>query len=1171
MATEQPPHSLLARLRLDHFWFCRDLGGALPSTPPEPLRLGGLWHLLAYLRYVWWAAAGLLATIFLSAYLGVQPAFIVKRIVNVDLKSHTATLLVHDVTVLAGIFLLIVAIGVINGWFGAWATARIVWRLRQDLLEKQIAMPLARLVGRGPGQTMVRTINEVGVAGGDSPVFTGVAGIIGTVTSSINNLVILVSTVIAMFVLNAHLAVWSFVLLPIPIAIAWWWGHIIYGAIHRQYEKLATLTRFLLGSFAPAAVLRDKLLGRQQELLARFRRENRELTNASIYARVLFHWYDNVFQIIQGATIGLLWLIGGHNIFAGTLTLGTVLAMVGLVGRLDGPVHNLAEFWFSFRSLAAVADRVSQDLEVELPVVAASVESATVTISKEGPYRIDGVVTLDDVTDTAAGRLHLEVSPGEVVTIIELAEDEHRIWDWAAALSGWVSLAEGKVELATLDLATAAPEVRRAAVALISSAVMIPGATPRLLWQTAAPRSSEGEWLAAWEAVTAACAVTIPAPPLDVALDEDGVSRHVRFLISLAAASMRDAPVWVSVAEPAGLHVPWERWGRIVLRVQPEEPQSSPPSGTVVTRQMNGDLEIRRGLPAIEFTLRHQERTAANSERHTWSRDILQGDGPGWWASLGLRRHRTRYSARFWRPFKLLMQYMVRYWVYWLVILVLGEIIASFYQTFAPLITKQIIDVGIGKHQPGALTTYAIFLIALSVIWGLANIAFVTTWVQTGGKRMSGEVRDDVFSKLLRADFSFFQTHAPPEIASRIINDVNAIFAGTDAIIKVVTWMVIPNIPGMVLLWFLGPQFGLLTLLIVIPFAAATIWVGRLNSRLQERIFSVVGAMASELRELASPVRALLLRAWGLEQEERRVAGRLNDLLYRLGLVQMLRGNWFGSLQALEGNTVTVIFWLAGGLAILHGQLLLGTLTAMMAYAQRYVGLGGAVNSYVAIHGILANFDRLEEYAAQGTELIGQPEWRPALQSPMRLAVRENGSQQEVALTPGEIVRLIGPVQRLTDIRDAALALRQLDTVELDDGFRSEGSTPIDGWRRSVFWIHPAFPFAGATVAELLRWAAGPNGGLDAGLILLGCDATASELQLPAEQWVGGDSLRALRLTAALAALARPRLVFVENNDLSQAEITDILHQLQRLLPGSTLLLLEPATEESPLVATVLS
>ncbi|MCL4541243.1 MAG: hypothetical protein M1396_02725, partial [Chloroflexi bacterium] len=167
--------------------------------------------------------------------------------------------------------------------------------------------------------------------------------------------------------------------------------------------------------------------------------------------------------------------------------------------------------------------------------------------------------------------------------------------------------------------------------------------------------------------------------------------------------------------------------------------------------------------------------------------------------------------------------------------------------------------------------------------------------------------------------------------------------------------------------------------------------------------------------------------------------------------MQMLRGNWFGSLQALEGNTVTVIFWLAGGLAILHGQLLLGTLTAMMTYAQRYVGLGGAVNSYVAIHGILANFDRLEEYAVQGTEIIGQPEWRPALQHPLRLVARENGSQQEVALTPGTVVRLVGPVQRLADIRDAALALRRLDTVELGDGFQPEDTIPVDGWRRAVF------------------------------------------------------------------------------------------------------------------------
>ncbi|MCL4544519.1 MAG: ABC transporter ATP-binding protein [Chloroflexi bacterium] len=1157
MAATRSQLSLLERLRLDHFWFWRDIGGPLPSTPPSPLRLGGLWHLLTYIRYVWWAALGLLTTIFISAYLGVQPAFIVKHIVNVDLKSHTTVPLFGDITTLSGIFLLIVLVSVVNGWFGAWATARIVWHLRKDVLDRQIAMPLAQLVGRGPGQTMVRTINEVGVAGGDSPVFTGVAGIIGTVTSSINNLVILASAIIAMLLLNARLTAWSFILLPIPIAIAVWWGRIIYGAIHRQYEKLATMTHFALSVFAPYAALRDKLLGRQQDLLAQFRRENRELTNASIYARVLFHWYDNVFQIIQGATIGILWLVGGHSIFAGTLTLGTVLAMVGLVGRLDGPIHNLAEFWFSFRSLAAVADRVSQDLEALAPHQMSAATPAPTTISA-GPYRVQAALGLDTPEAPTGERLSLEVASGEVVTILDASEDEQVAWQWAALLSGWRPPLDGTVELAGIDLPTAAPETRRAAVSLISATLPLPGATVRMLWQAAAPHSLEAEWRMEWDKVAAACAVTEPYPVLDAPLDDGAADRQLRFLVSLVAARLHTAPLWISVAEPAGLRIPWEHWQQSVLRVQPEEPRAA--SGTFVVRQADGHLEMQRGALQEGSVLERPVRVVPR--QRSWSRTILEDDGRGWWASLGLRRHRTQHTSRFWAPFKQLMQYMARYWVYWLVILVLGEIIASFNNTFAPLITREIIDVGVGKHQVSTLNTYAVFLILLSVVWGLANICFVTTWVQTGGKRMSGEVREVFFSRLVRATFSFFRTHESSEVASRIINDVNAIFAGTDAIIKVVTWMVIPNIPGMVLLWFLGPRFGVLTLVVVIPFAAATMWVGRLNSRLQERTFGVVGAMASELRELASPARAFLLRAQGFEREERRLTGALNDLLYRLGLAQMLRGNWFGSVQALEGNVVTVLFWLVGGLAIIHGQLLLGTLTAVMAYGQRYVGLGGAVNSYVAIHGILANFDRLEEYARQGSERVGQPEWRPAAQSTLTLVLGDGAAQQTLSLQPGVVMTLAGAPERLAEIRDAVLALRPVETVEIRDGFSSLAAVPLDGWRRAVAWLHPAYPFAGATLAELLRWAAGPDGAVDAGSAMLGLRPDDPAMQTTAESWVQGDPQRALQLTAVLAVAARPRLVLVDHEASGVPGVDAVVAQLCRQLTGSTMLVLVPSAEK---------
>lgn len=1134
------------RVHLDGFWFWRadNLGGPLPSRPPERLDLSGIWHLLGYLRYAWLGTAGLLVTIFASAYVGVLPAFVIRHIVNVDLRTHSLPLLLADGTRLAELFLLLALIHALNGWCGAWASSVVVYRLRAEVWRRQLHLPLDRLLGRGAAATMVRTVNEVGVAGGDSPVFTGIAGIINTVAASINNVVTLVSAVIAMFILNGHLALVSLVLLPIPIAVGLWWGRIVYGAVHRQYEKLTELTGFLLRSFSPVAAWRDKLLGRQRELEADFRRRNRELTNASIYARVLFHWYDNLFAVIHGVTVGLVWLVGGHDVLGGVVSLGTVLATITLINRLDGPVHNLAELWFSLRSLAAVADRVAADLEAapaETPVGPAPGAGTPSPAAATGP----GTLRAEGVRVTAGGRaflagLDLTLGAGEVLTVLDESPGRAAPWLWAAVLSGWYPPAEGHLTLAGAPL-------RPGVAAVLAPEVPVPGLSATRLWERAGGPGAAARGAELWQGAAERCGRAVSAPDPDAPLDGADVTAQQRLLAGVVAAQLRGAAPWLVVGEPEGLGVRWSAFGPPVVRIQPEGHTLSQ-GDPWIGRRASGVLEEGHGTP--EWWARRQPDAGASDG---WSTEVLAGDGPGWWASLGLRRHASAQTGRFVEPFRHLFVYMARYWVYWLTILVLGSGAAAVTTAVSPLLSRRIIDVGIGKHDPRTLTVAALLLMALAILSGLFNIAFTTTLVQTGGKRMCGDIRDDFFGRLVRTPLGFLRARGTAEINSRAINDVNAVFSGTDAIIKMVTWMVIPKLPSMVLLWVLGWRYGLLTLAIAAPFAALSIWAGRLNARLQERLFAVVGAMTSEVHAVGSGARATLLRASGLEREAEAVGERLNLLLYRLGFAQYLRANWWATVESLWGNATTVLFWVVGGTAILHGHLLLGTLVAVMTYAGTYVGMGGAVDSYVAIHGICSNLDRLQEYGREGVEPLDGA--APALPGPAAVTLRSPGRAEplDLVLRPGEVATVRG--EHASAVRDALLQLGGQDAVRVELGGRDAATLPADAWRRSVGWVCADYPFGEATLAQLLAWATGPGGDPGPALEVLGVPAGTPELERTAEEWLQGEPERALRLSGALAVAARARLVLVEAAPDAASAITG---RVRPHVPEAAVLRLEP-------------
>lgn|GEM_PF-5500274 len=1166
MSPEAPPRrrgpTWSERVHLDGFWFWRAdaLGGQLPTRPPEKLNLSGIWHLLGYLRYAWIGAVGLLITIFAQAYLGVLPAFVVKQIINVDIKQRSLTALSASGLHLAEIFVLLALLSAANGWFGAWASSVVVWRLRQDVLTHQLRLPLHRLVGRGAAATIVRTVNEVGVAGGDSPVFTGIAGVINTVTSSVNNIVTLIAAVIAIFVLDTRLALWSLILLPIPIAVGVWWGRIVYGAIHRQYEKLAEITGFVLGTFSPVAALRDKLLGRQGALAADFRRRNRELTNASIYARVLFHWYDNLFQVIQGSTVGILWLVGGHAILGGTVTLGVVLATITLIGKLDGPIHNLAELWFSLRSLAAVADRVAADLEARQADGGAAADAPAAAAVAAGPhaFAVEGGRLEGAAGRVFASGIDIAVRSGEVLTLLDESPRPDAAWIWAGALAGWYPLASGRL---TLDGAPAAS----GAAAVAGTPAAVHGLTARGLWTRAAGAGpapagtgatdiAEARWASLWAQASRRCAHPVPALPPDEALDGAGVTPDQRLLAGVVAAELRGAPVWVVVGEPEGLGVRWEEFGPAVVRVQPDG-DALVPGTRWVARRLDGRMESGAGTPAW-WAARRPDPGASDA----WSTEVLAADGPGWWAGLGLRRHGSPRSARFVEPFKRLFAYMARYWVYWVTILVLGSGAAAVNSAVSPLITKRIIDTGVGHKEAHVLTVSALLLIALSVTYGLANIAFTTTFVQTGGKRMCGDIRDDFFAGLVRTPQAFLTAHSTAEINSRAVNDVNAIFSGTDAMIKMVTWMIIPNIPSMVLLWVLGPRYGVLTLAVAVPFAVLAIWVGRLNARLQERMFAVVGAMTSELHGVGTAARATLIRACNLGEEALDVGRRLNDLLYRLGLVQYLRGNWWSSVEGLWGNAVTVVFWMVGGAAIIRGHLLLGTLTAVMSYAGKYVGMGGGVDSYVAIYGICSNLDRLHEYQREAHEHLqgDTPAALPDVAAAIVVEPVRGAEPPAFRLNPGQVTTLRTPLAAAVAVRQALLGLDGPHAVRVRLGEADVSALPADAWRRSVGWICADYPFGEATVRELLQWAAGLERDIGPGLKVLGLGDGSAELDRQAEVWRAGAPGRGLLLTAALVAAQAPRVVVIEADAEAGPSPETLVEHVRTHVPDAALLVLQP-------------
>jgi len=348
----------------------------------------------------------------------------------------------------------------------------------------------------------------------------------------------------------------------------------------------------------------------------------------------------------------------------------------------------------------------------------------------------------------------------------------------------------------------------------------------------------------------------------------------------------------------------------------------------------------------------------------------------------------------------------------------------------------------------------------------------------------------------------------------------------------------------------------LLTLAVVIPFAVLTVWVARLNSRLQQRMFQVIGAMFAELRQVASLPRAFLIRALGLEREQASVMSAQNRLINRLGLVQSLRGSWFGTVHGMEGQALNVVFWTVGGMAIMHGSLTLGVLTAIMTYANTYIGLGGGIDSYVSIYGVLANVDRVSSYMQHQTEPFGKGGGEiPAFES-LVLSICNGNETQRLEFTPGTVQRINGTPEFLADVRNAILRLRPVEGIEIQIGEQSIEQIPLDDWRQKVAWLTLDFPFNGVSIQELLQWSAATQTSLEEAKRFFQKDVTVTNWNLDTERWTQGrQPNRVVQLLEAICIARQPRLVLVELSD-EWGESTAIVRDLGSRLDGSAFVLL---------------
>ncbi|MGA8535197.1 MAG: ABC transporter ATP-binding protein [Candidatus Tumulicola sp.] len=363
----------------------------------------------AFFAPYWIQQATVLGCIVVASLLGLLPAFMTARIIDVAIPRRDVVELGIDVGVILASALLSALVGVAQGYLNSVVGEGIMRDIRTQLVAHLHRMPLSFFTGTKTGEIMNRVSSDV----------DNVDNVVtGTLTSIVTNVVVIASTAIAMFLWNWRLALLSVVIVPLMVIPLGPVGRRMYDVRKKTREKRDQIESITQETLSISGITLIKSFAREAYERARFYRVGTRLMQLEVDLAMVGRWFlaSVTAMVIVGPA--LVWFGGGWYSIAGGLQVGVIVAFVSFIqGRLYGPAAALAGIQVQIVSALAVFERIFDYLDMQaeeyepkgavaLPAIRGDIVFEDVTFSYGGSSR----TILDDIS------FHVEA--GEAIAFV---------------------------------------------------------------------------------------------------------------------------------------------------------------------------------------------------------------------------------------------------------------------------------------------------------------------------------------------------------------------------------------------------------------------------------------------------------------------------------------------------------------------------------------------------------------------------------------------------------------------------------------------------------------------------------------------------------------------------------------------------------------------------------
>jgi ATP-binding cassette subfamily B protein len=335
-------------------------GGEPPERPADPaVRRANLHRVAILFKAYRWRLAAVLGLICFSALLGIVSPFLVRDIFDEALPKNNDRLLMLLVLGLIGIAVITGVLGVVQTWLSNLVGQRVMHDLRAAVYRHLQRLSLAFFTRTRTGEVQSRIANDIG----------GVERVVtSTATSIVSNVTTVIAAIVAMFLLDWRLAVFSLALVPVFVLLTRRVGEQRRRITTDRQKTMADISTLVEESLSVSGMLLGKTMGRSGELSDRFERESSELATLEVRQVMAGRWVMASIQMSFSIMPALVYWFAGQS-FVGAVSLGTVVAFTTLQTRLFFPVGSLLSVQIDLQTSLALFDRVFEYLDLPVEIV----------------------------------------------------------------------------------------------------------------------------------------------------------------------------------------------------------------------------------------------------------------------------------------------------------------------------------------------------------------------------------------------------------------------------------------------------------------------------------------------------------------------------------------------------------------------------------------------------------------------------------------------------------------------------------------------------------------------------------------------------------------------------------------------------------------------------------